>query len=56
MIRIDARTVELSDIEMYAEDVHSDMLDAGYSTPDAVRIVRAMVPGLSEGFLAYLGE
>jgi hypothetical protein len=58
MIRIDARTVELTDVEMIVSDYFERLLDRGYSIPEAVALMKdiASEQPISDEFWAYLSQ
>jgi len=56
MQRIDNSTVELDATEVIAKRTFNELLDSGYTIPQAVRGVRDYYPECSEEFFAYLGE
>jgi hypothetical protein len=59
MIRIDARTVELTDDEMHVSGWFDRLLDKGFSIPEAVTTLKAMTasrPPLDNEFWEYLGS
>jgi hypothetical protein len=59
MMRIDERTVELTDLEMIASDYFDRLLDRGYGIAEAVetvKIIAADQPDFTDEFWDYLSE
>jgi hypothetical protein len=54
VIRIDDRTVELTDRELNATIRFERLLDRGSSIPDAINRVQSIHPNLSREFYAWL--
>jgi hypothetical protein len=56
MIRVDARTVDLTDLEVKASRAFDWLLDEGATIDEAVAAVKVSGPALSDEFYAWLAD